>query len=136
MIPGFKNKKAIRGLDRVFGTPSVSLLINKTKGIFSDPDGNLLLDVYARTASTTLGYNGPVLLEVALNQRWLAPSYSWHFSAAQLGRHSKTLGAHIGVERTKRSIYRHHGSHANETFQGPVYEPDQLIFHRIHRHEA
>lgn len=49
-IPGPESQKAIAELDKVFDTRSLNMLANYQKSFgnyISDPDGNVLLDVYA-----------------------------------------------------------------------------------------
>lgn len=48
-IPGPESQKAIAELDKVFDTRSLNMLANYQKSLgnyISDPDGNVLLDVY------------------------------------------------------------------------------------------
>ncbi len=49
-IPGPQSKKAIAELDKVFDTRSLNMIANYDKSFanyIADPDGNVLLDVYA-----------------------------------------------------------------------------------------
>src|SRR5690348_3022338 len=67
-IPGPKSKAAIAELDEVFDTRSLNMLTDYTKSVgnyIADPDGNVLLDVYAQIASIPLGYNNPALRKAA-----------------------------------------------------------------------
>ncbi|MCJ1310173.1 4-aminobutyrate transaminase [Agyrium rufum] len=67
-IPGPLSKKAIADLDRVFDTRSLNMLANYHNSFgnyIADPDGNLLLDVYAQIASIPVGYSNPALLAAA-----------------------------------------------------------------------
>ncbi|KAK3333135.1 aminotransferase class-III-domain-containing protein [Cercophora scortea] len=67
-IPGPKAKAAIAELDEVFDTRSLNMLVDyqKSSGNYiADPDGNVLLDVYAQIASIPIGYNNPALLKAA-----------------------------------------------------------------------
>ena len=67
-FPGPKTKAAIAELDQVFDTRAVNTLADysKSKGNYlTDPDGNVLLDVYAQIASIPLGYNNPALAKAA-----------------------------------------------------------------------
>ncbi|CRK35271.1 hypothetical protein BN1708_019745, partial [Verticillium longisporum] len=53
-IPGPVSKKYIEDLHEVFDTRSLNMLTDYTKSIgnyIADPDGNVLLDVYAQIAS-------------------------------------------------------------------------------------
>ncbi|KAK3357120.1 aminotransferase class-III-domain-containing protein [Lasiosphaeria hispida] len=67
-IPGPRAKAAIAELDQVFDTRSLNMLVDyqKSSGNYiADPDGNVLLDVYAQIASIPIGYNNPTLLKAA-----------------------------------------------------------------------
>jgi 4-aminobutyrate aminotransferase/(S)-3-amino-2-methylpropionate transaminase len=67
-IPGPKTQEAIDELNEVFDTRSINMLADYTKSkgnYISDPDGNVLLDVYAQIASIPVGYNNPHLIETA-----------------------------------------------------------------------
>jgi len=67
-IPGPKAKAAIAELHEVFDTRSLNMLTdfqNSSGNYIADPDGNILLDVYAQIASIPLGYNNPVLHKAA-----------------------------------------------------------------------
>ncbi|KFY52863.1 hypothetical protein V496_08149 [Pseudogymnoascus sp. VKM F-4515 (FW-2607)] len=67
-IPGPKSQQAIKELDTVFDTRAVNMLADYTqsKGNYIvDPDGNVLLDVYAQIASIPVGYNNASLAKVA-----------------------------------------------------------------------
>jgi 4-aminobutyrate aminotransferase / (S)-3-amino-2-methylpropionate transaminase len=67
-IPGPKSKQAIAELNKVFDTRSVNMLANYQQSYgnyLADPDGNVLLDVYAQIASIPVGYNNPSLLLAA-----------------------------------------------------------------------
>ncbi|KAF2858500.1 4-aminobutyrate aminotransferase [Piedraia hortae CBS 480.64] len=67
-IPGPKAKKAIAELTEVFDTRSLNMMADYTKSFgnyITDPDGNVLLDVYAQIASIPVGYNNPNLLAAA-----------------------------------------------------------------------
>ncbi|KAK0722499.1 4-aminobutyrate aminotransferase [Lasiosphaeria miniovina] len=69
-IPGPKAKAAITELDKVFDTRSLNMLTDYNKSVGNyivDPDGNVLLDVYAQIASIPVGYNNPALREAALS---------------------------------------------------------------------
>lgn len=65
-IPGPKAKEQIADLDKVFDTRSLNMLTDYKSSIgnyIADPDGNVLLDVYAQIASIPVGYNNPHLIE-------------------------------------------------------------------------
>ncbi|KAL1843673.1 hypothetical protein VTJ49DRAFT_373 [Mycothermus thermophilus] len=67
-IPGPKSRDIIADLDKVVDTRSLNMLTDYTKSsgnYIADPDGNVLLDVYAQIASIPLGYNNPVLRKAA-----------------------------------------------------------------------
>ncbi|KJZ72839.1 4-aminobutyrate aminotransferase [Hirsutella minnesotensis 3608] len=67
-IPGPRSSQHIQELNKFFETRSVNMMVDYTKSVgnyIADPDGNLLLDVYAQIASIPLGYNNPALAEVA-----------------------------------------------------------------------
>jgi len=67
-IPGPKAQAAIERLSKVFDTRALNMMTdyeNSTGNYIADPDGNLLLDVYAQIASIPVGYNNPTLLEAA-----------------------------------------------------------------------
>ncbi|KAK4123094.1 4-aminobutyrate aminotransferase [Parathielavia appendiculata] len=67
-IPGPQAKAAIVELNEVFDTRSLNMLTDYSKSTgnyIADPDGNVLLDVYAQIASIPLGYNNPVLRKAA-----------------------------------------------------------------------
>jgi 4-aminobutyrate aminotransferase/(S)-3-amino-2-methylpropionate transaminase len=64
-IPGPQSKKAIEDLDKVFDTRSLNMLADYTQSFgnyISDPDGNVLLDVYE-------------ILMLALKRSAIADSY-------------------------------------------------------------
>ncbi|KAK2744980.1 4-aminobutyrate transaminase [Myotisia sp. PD_48] len=70
-IPGPKSKKAIAELDRVFDTRSINMLADYQASVgnyIADPDGNVLLDVFAQIASIPVGYNNPTLLAAAKSE--------------------------------------------------------------------
>ncbi|KAL3424756.1 4-aminobutyrate aminotransferase [Phlyctema vagabunda] len=67
-IPGPESKKAIEKLDKVFDTRSLNMIADYQKSFgnyIHDPDGNVLLDVYAQIASIPVGYSNPALLAAA-----------------------------------------------------------------------
>ncbi|KAI4116107.1 MAG: hypothetical protein LQ345_003419 [Seirophora villosa] len=67
-IPGPESKKAIAKLDRVFDIRSLNMMANYRNSFgnyIADPDGNVLLDVYAQIASIPVGYSNPALLAAA-----------------------------------------------------------------------
>ncbi|KAK0623139.1 aminotransferase class-III-domain-containing protein [Immersiella caudata] len=67
-IPGPNAKAAIAELNEVFDTRSLNMLTDYQKSLgnyIADPDGNVLLDVYAQIASIPVGYNNPALIKTA-----------------------------------------------------------------------
>ncbi|KAF2097385.1 4-aminobutyrate aminotransferas-like protein [Rhizodiscina lignyota] len=67
-IPGPKSQAAIEQLNKVFDTRSLNMMADYRKSYgnyIADPDGNVLLDVYAQIASIPVGYNNPTLLLAA-----------------------------------------------------------------------
>jgi 4-aminobutyrate aminotransferase/(S)-3-amino-2-methylpropionate transaminase len=67
-IPGPKSKQAIERLSKVFDTRSLNMMTDYQRSYgnyIADPDGNVLLDVYAQIASIPVGYNNPSLLLAA-----------------------------------------------------------------------
>lgn len=73
-IPGPKAREAIAKLDKVFDTRSLNMLTDftKSKGNYiADPDGNVLLDVYAQIASIPIGYNNPALHKAAQGDEFI-----------------------------------------------------------------
>ncbi|TGO68850.1 hypothetical protein BOTNAR_0019g00390 [Botryotinia narcissicola] len=90
-IPGPESQKAIAELDKVFDTRSLNMLANYQKSLgnyISDPDGNVLLDVYAQIASIPVGYSNPHLLKAAQSEQMASaiinrpalgnfPSHDW-----------------------------------------------------------
>ncbi|CAO2648190.1 Nn.00g074570.m01.CDS01 [Neocucurbitaria sp. VM-36] len=67
-IPGPNSKKAIERLSKVFDTRSLNMVADYSRSYgnyIADPDGNVLLDVYAQIASIPVGYNNPALLLAA-----------------------------------------------------------------------
>jgi 4-aminobutyrate aminotransferase/(S)-3-amino-2-methylpropionate transaminase len=67
-IPGPLSTQCIEELGQVFDTKSLSLLTDYSKSVgnyIADPDGNMLLDVYAQIASIPIGYNNPALARAA-----------------------------------------------------------------------
>ncbi|KND92140.1 4-aminobutyrate aminotransferase [Tolypocladium ophioglossoides CBS 100239] len=67
-IPGPESTKYIKELQDAFETRSLNMMVDYTKSVgnyIADPDGNLLLDVYAQIASIPVGYNNPALAKVA-----------------------------------------------------------------------
>lgn len=74
-IPGPQSTKAIERLTKVFDTRSLNMIADYTKSVgnyIADPDGNVLLDVYAQIASIPVGYNNPHLLEAAQSPQMLS----------------------------------------------------------------
>lgn len=67
-IPGPKSTEAIKRLDKVFDTRSLNMMANYRDSFgnyIADPDGNVLLDVYAQIASIPVGYSNPSLVRAA-----------------------------------------------------------------------
>jgi 4-aminobutyrate aminotransferase/(S)-3-amino-2-methylpropionate transaminase len=67
-IPGPESKKAAAYLNRIFDVRSLNMMVNYQQSYgnyVADPDGNVLLDVYAQIASIPVGYNNPSLLLAA-----------------------------------------------------------------------
>ncbi|KAG8414999.1 4-aminobutyrate transaminase [Metarhizium acridum] len=67
-IPGPKAAEAVKELDEVFETRSINMMADYTQSVgnyIADPDGNMLLDVYAQIASIPVGYNNPELRKIA-----------------------------------------------------------------------
>jgi 4-aminobutyrate aminotransferase/(S)-3-amino-2-methylpropionate transaminase len=55
-------------LSKVFDTQNVNMMADYQRSLgnyLADPDGNVLLDVYAQIASIPVGYNNPTLLRAA-----------------------------------------------------------------------
>ncbi|KAL8699158.1 MAG: hypothetical protein Q9224_001533 [Gallowayella concinna] len=69
-IPGPISRKAIADLNRVFDIRSLNMMANYQNSFgnyLADPDGNVLLDVYAQIASIPVGYSNPALLAAAMS---------------------------------------------------------------------
>lgn len=69
-IPGPKSLEAIKRLDKVFDTRSLNMLTDYKRSFgnyIADPDGNVLLDVYAQIASIPVGYSNPNLLKASMS---------------------------------------------------------------------
>ncbi|PHH87398.1 hypothetical protein CDD83_8917 [Cordyceps sp. RAO-2017] len=67
-IPGPVATRLIEELGESFETRSVNMMADYSKSVgnyIADPDGNLLLDVYAQIASIPVGYNNAALAEAA-----------------------------------------------------------------------
>ena len=67
-IPGPESKKAIEHLEKSFDIRSLNMVANYQNSFgnyIADPDGNVLLDVYAQIASMPVGYCNPALLAAA-----------------------------------------------------------------------
>ncbi|RBQ66268.1 hypothetical protein VDGD_06397 [Verticillium dahliae] len=121
-IPGPVSKKYIEDLHEVFDTRSLNMLTDYTKSIgnyIADPDGNVLLDVYAQIASIPLGYNNPALIAAAktpdmvnaiVNRPALGnfPSHDW----ASILRSGILKAAPPGLNQVFTAMA---GSDANET---------------------
>ncbi|OAA32027.1 4-aminobutyrate aminotransferase [Moelleriella libera RCEF 2490] len=90
-IPGPKASEAIKELDAVFETRSINMIADYTQSAgnyIADPDGNVLLDVYAQIASIPVGYNNselrkiastPEMIDAIVNRPALGnfPSHNW-----------------------------------------------------------
>ncbi|EPE35454.1 PLP-dependent transferase [Glarea lozoyensis ATCC 20868] len=121
-IPGPQSKKAIEDLDKVFDTRSLNMLADYTQSFgnyIADPDGNVLLDVYAQIASIPVGYSNPHLLEVAASKAMASaiinrpalgnfPSHDW----ASILRTGILKVAPKGLDQVFTAMA---GSDANET---------------------
>ena len=69
-IPGPESRKIIKDMDKVFDTRSLNMVANYRMShgnYIADPDGNVLLDVYAQIASIPIGYSNPNLLAAAMS---------------------------------------------------------------------
>ncbi|KAJ2899881.1 putative 4-aminobutyrate aminotransferase protein [Zalerion maritima] len=67
-IPGPVAIEEAGRLDKVFDIRSINMLTDYSKSFgnyIADPDGNILLDVYAQIASIPIGYNNPALIKAA-----------------------------------------------------------------------
>ncbi|CAD6442890.1 8a15c986-9142-4186-a56d-a48e0b6bd143 [Sclerotinia trifoliorum] len=121
-IPGPESQKAIAELDKVFDTRSVNMLADYQKSVgnyIADPDGNVLLDVYAQIASIPLGYNNPQLLKAAQTEQMASaiinrpalgnfPSHDW----AEIIKTGVLKVAPKGLDQVFTAMA---GSDANET---------------------
>ncbi|KJR80779.1 4-aminobutyrate aminotransferase [Sporothrix schenckii 1099-18] len=70
-IPGPKAKAVADDLNAVFDTRALNMVADYRKShgnYIVDPDGNVLLDVYAQIASIPVGYNNPALLAAAQSE--------------------------------------------------------------------
>ncbi|CAH0014872.1 unnamed protein product [Clonostachys rhizophaga] len=121
-IPGPKSQKLLQELDTVFDTRSLNMICDFTKShgnYLSDPDGNVLLDVFAQIASIPLGYNNPELLKIASSPEMASgivnrpalgsfPSHDW----ADLLKTGLLRAAPKGLDQVFTAMA---GSDANET---------------------
>lgn len=67
-IPGPKAVAITKELDQVFDVRAINMLTDYSRSFgnyIADPDGNVLLDVYAQIASIPIGYNNPALIKAA-----------------------------------------------------------------------
>ncbi|CAK7199098.1 4-aminobutyrate transaminase [Sporothrix eucalyptigena] len=67
-IPGPKAQAVAKDLNTVFDTRALNMVADYRQShgnYIVDPDGNVLLDVYAQIASIPVGYNNPALLAAA-----------------------------------------------------------------------
>ncbi|KAF2271724.1 4-aminobutyrate aminotransferas-like protein [Westerdykella ornata] len=74
-IPGPESKRAIEKLNKVFDTRALNMMVDYTKSLgnyVADPDGNVLLDVYAQIASIPVGYNNPALRKAATSPQMVS----------------------------------------------------------------
>ncbi|RDA83718.1 hypothetical protein CP532_0226 [Ophiocordyceps camponoti-leonardi (nom. inval.)] len=90
-LPGPESKRHIDDLKSTFETRSLNMMVDYTKSAgnyIADPDGNMLLDVYAQIASIPVGYNNPALkraaatpemIDAIINRPALGnfPSHTW-----------------------------------------------------------
>jgi len=90
-IPGPKTKQHIQELEKIFDTRALNMMADYTKSTANyivDPDGNVLLDVYAQIASIPVGYNNPTLAKTASSSEMVSalinrpalgnfPSHDW-----------------------------------------------------------
>ncbi|KAL2753608.1 hypothetical protein ACRALDRAFT_2110308 [Sodiomyces alcalophilus JCM 7366] len=121
-IPGPVSKSYIDDLDEVFDIRSLHMLADYSKSIgnyIADPDGNVLLDVFAQIASIPLGYNNPGLIAASKTPEMVSaivnrpalgnfPAYDW---AATL-RTGILKAAPPGLSQVFTAMT---GSDANET---------------------
>ncbi|RGP70813.1 4-aminobutyrate aminotransferase [Fusarium sporotrichioides] len=121
-IPGPKTKSHMDELTKVFDTRSANMMADYTKSqgnYIVDPDGNVLLDVFAQIASIAVGYNNPALIKAAsspemvnsiVNRPALGafPSHDW----ADLLKSSLLSVAPKGLDNVFTAMA---GSDANET---------------------
>ncbi|EAQ91280.1 hypothetical protein CHGG_03215 [Chaetomium globosum CBS 148.51] len=121
-IPGPKSKAAIAELDDVFDTRSLNMLTDYTKSVgnyIADPDGNVLLDVYAQIASIPLGYNNPALRKAAQSDDMIngiinRPALG-NFPPAEWARILKTGILKVAPKGLDQVFTAMAGSDANET---------------------
>ncbi|EPE10323.1 4-aminobutyrate aminotransferase [Ophiostoma piceae UAMH 11346] len=69
-VPGPKAKAIAADLDVVFDTRALNMVADYRKShgnYITDPDGNVLLDVYAQIASMPVGYSNPALAAAAVS---------------------------------------------------------------------
>ncbi|KFA81317.1 hypothetical protein S40288_09276 [Stachybotrys chartarum IBT 40288] len=67
-IPGPESQRVLKELSEVYDTHNVNMVADYKKSVgnyIADPDGNVLLDVFAQIASIPVGYNNPRLLEAS-----------------------------------------------------------------------
>lgn len=120
-IPGPQSRALLEDLGTVFDTNNVNMITdfeNSVGNYIADPDGNILLDVYAQIASIPVGYNNPTLLKAVqskavhsalINRPALGnfPQHNW----AQVLRQSLLRAAPPGLSKVFTSMS---GSDANE----------------------
>ncbi|CEI68460.1 4-aminobutyrate aminotransferase [Fusarium venenatum] len=121
-IPGPKTKSHMDELTKVFDTRSANMMADYTKSqgnYIVDPDGNVLLDVFAQIASIAVGYNNPALIKAASSPEMINsivnrpalgafPSHDW----ADLLKSSLLSVAPKGLDNVFTAMA---GSDANET---------------------
>ena len=120
-IPGPKSKKIAQKLNEVYDMRSMNMLTNYRKSIgnyIADPDGNLLLDVYAQIASIPVGYNNPHLLKAAASPE-MASSIVNRPAMGNFPQHDWADILHAGILKVapkglSQIFTAHVGSDANE----------------------
>jgi len=120
-LPGPEATRLTVELEKVFDTRSLNMMADYTKSFgnyIADPDGNVLLDVYAQIASIALGYNNPHLMKTAESREMASaivnrpalgnfPSHDW----ADTLKSGILKAAPPGLDQVFTS---HTGSDANE----------------------
>ncbi|ETS87897.1 4-aminobutyrate aminotransferase [Pestalotiopsis fici W106-1] len=120
-IPGPRSKAILDDMATILDTRNVNMVTDfeaSTGNYIADPDGNLLLDVYAQIASIPVGYNNPNLLKAVqsravqsalINRPALGnfPQHDW----ADILKRTLLKAAPPGLSRVFTSMS---GSDANE----------------------